>query len=196
MAARRVLPTPEPPPAPRHANTTSQLPIAARTPAKRRQQLATMPHPMSMSLAQHTRSKTKAATKLAAPQASNTRARSRKSLVPKPSAKLWQLTRWVKRIEKDVHQALTVMDKDSGKMFNYRQLMRQPNYKKQWSLISANEFGRLANVIGERTKIPTNTIKFIRKEDVPKDRRTYVTYGQFVYTVRPENAEKIVRDSL
>ena len=82
------------------------------------------------------------------------------------------------------------MDKDSGKMLNYRQLMRHPDYKKQWSLSSANEFGRLANGIGGRTKNPTNTIKFIRKEDVPKDRRKDVTYGQFVCTVRPEKAEK------
>ena len=32
-------------------------------------------------------------------------------------------------------------------------------------------------------------IKFIRKDDVPKDRRKDVTYGQFVCTVRPEKAE-------
>ena len=36
----------------------------------------------------------------------------------------------------------------------------------------------------------TNTIKFIRKEDVPKDRRKDVTYGQFVCTVQPEKAKK------
>ena len=82
------------------------------------------------------------------------------------------------------------MDKDSGKMLNYRQLMRHPDYKKQWSLSSANEFGRLANGIGGRTKNPTNTIKFICKEDVPKDRGKCVTYGQFVCAVRPEKAEK------
>ena len=38
-------------------------------------------------------------------------------------------------------------------------------------------------------KKPTNTIRFIRKNDVPKDRRNDITYGQFVCTVRPKKAE-------
>ena len=189
-AAPRVVPTPGPHPAPRNVTTTAQLPVATRTPTRRRRRITVPIDPLPTAPAQHTRSKTKAAAKAAAPPASNTRSRARKSLVPKPSAKLRRLTRRVKRIENEVHQALAVMDKDSGKMLNYRQLMRHPDYKKQWSLSSANEFGRLANGIGGRTKNPTNTIKFIRKEDVPKDRRKDVTYGQFVCTVRPEKAEK------
>eukprot|EP00956_Cyclotella_meneghiniana_P043788 scaffold287676_cov205-Cyclotella_meneghiniana.AAC.1 len=71
------------------------------------------------------------------------------------------------------------MDKKSGKMLNYRQLLRHPDYKKDWSLSSANEFGRLANGVGGRIKNPTNTIKFVRYEDIPKERRKDVTYGQF-----------------
>ena len=40
----------------------------------------------------------------------------------------------------------------------------------------------------------TNTIQFIRKRDVPSDRRKDVTYGSFVCSVRPEKKEKeIVR---
>jgi hypothetical protein len=81
------------------------------------------------------------------------------------------------------------MDKRSGRMLNYRQLLRHPDYKIDWSLSSANEFGRLANGVGGRIKNPTNTIRFIRREDIPKDRRKDVTYGQFVCTVRPEKAE-------
>jgi hypothetical protein len=53
------------------------------------------------------------------------------------------------------------MDADTGKLLNYRQLMRSTKYKKAWSLSSANEFGRLANGIGGRIKNPTNTIEFI-----------------------------------
>ena len=82
------------------------------------------------------------------------------------------------------------MDKDSGKLLNYRQLMRHPHYCKPWGLSSANEFGRLANGVGGRIKNPTNTIKFIHKHEVPKDRRKDVTYGQFVCSVRPEKAEQ------
>ena len=75
-------------------------------------------------------------------------------------------------------------------MLNYCQLMRHPDYCKQWSLSSANEFGRLANGVGGRIKHPTNTIKFIRKDEVPHKRRKDVTYGQFVCTIQPEKAEK------
>ena len=57
-------------------------------------------------------------------------------------------------------------------------------------LSSANEFGRLANGVGGRIKNPTNTIKFIHKHEVPKDRRKDVTYGQFLCSVHPEKAEK------
>ena len=63
-------------------------------------------------------------------------------------------------------------------MLNYRQLMRHPTYKKDWQLSSANEFGRLANGVGGRIK-GTNTIKFIRMQDVKKGRMKDVTYGIF-----------------
>jgi hypothetical protein len=36
------------------------------------------------------------------------------------------------------------MDKATGKMLNYRQLLRHPEYSADWQLSSANEFGRLA----------------------------------------------------
>jgi hypothetical protein len=53
------------------------------------------------------------------------------------------------------------MDEYTGKLLNYRQLMRSTKYKKAWSLSSANKFGQLVNGIGGRIKNPTNTIKFI-----------------------------------
>ena len=93
-------------------------------------------------------------------------------------------------MENEVHQAMAVMDKQTGKFMNYRQLLNHPEYKKDWNLSSANEFGRLANGIGGRTKNPTNTIKFIRRQDIPEDRRLDVTYGQFVCSVRPKKEEK------
>ena len=68
--------------------------------------------------------------------------------------------------------------------------MRDPKYKKHCSTSSANEFGRLANGVGRRIKKPTNTIKFIRKKDIPIARRKYVNYGSLVYNVCNEKAEK------
>jgi hypothetical protein len=63
------------------------------------------------------------------------------------------------------------MDKDTGKLLNYRQLMNNPKYKKAWSLSAANKFGRLANGIGGRINNTTNTIEFISQHGVPEDCR-------------------------
>ena len=96
----------------------------------------------------------------------------------------------MRRLENEVQQAMAVMDADTGKLLNYKQLMRSPKYKKKWATSSANEFGRLANGIGGRIKKPTNTIKFIKRKDIPRDRRKDVTYGSFVCNVRPEKEEQ------
>jgi hypothetical protein len=81
------------------------------------------------------------------------------------------------------------MDADTGKLLNYRQLMRSTKYKKAWSLSLANKIGQLANGIGGRIKNPTNTIKFIYQHKVPKEQKQDVTYGQFMCTVQPKKAE-------
>ena len=39
----------------------------------------------------------------------------------------------IAQLRNDVHQALAVMDTDTGKLLNYRQLMRNPKYKNNWS---------------------------------------------------------------
>ena len=56
--------------------------------------------------------------------------------------------------------------------------------------IISYEFGRLANGVGNRIMNPTNTIQFIRKHDIPQDRRKDITYGSFVCSVRSEKKEK------
>jgi len=94
-----------------------------------------------------------------------------------------RLSRRITRLENEVHQAMAVMDADTGKLLNYRQLTRNTKYRKAWSLSSANEFGRLANGIDGRIKNPTNTIEFIFQHEVPTERMKEVTYGQFVCTV-------------
>jgi hypothetical protein len=84
---------------------------------------------------------------------------------------------------------MTVMDKDTGKLLNYRQLMISPNYKKTWSLSAAKKIRQLANSIRGRIKNPTNTIQLIFQLEVPVDCRKDVTYGQFVCLVRLKKAE-------
>ena len=82
------------------------------------------------------------------------------------------------------------MDKQTGRLLKYKQLMQNPKYKKNWSTFSANEFGHLANGVKGRIKNTTNTIRFIRRKDIPGYRRKGVTYGSFVCNVRNEKAEK------
>ena len=77
-----------------------------------------------------------------------------------------RLSKCIEQMENEVHKALAVMDAEAGKVLNYRQLMQSPKHKETWSKSVANEFGRLANGVGGRSK-GSNTIKFIWKRDVP-----------------------------
>jgi hypothetical protein len=67
--------------------------------------------------------------------------------------------------------------------------MQDPKHKKNWSKSAANEFGRLAQGVGARVK-GTDTIKSIKKDNVPYERRKDVMYGSFTCYVRPHKEEK------
>eukprot|EP00804_Cyclotella_cryptica_P002928 CCRYP_013287-RA/>CCRYP_013287-RA protein AED:0.38 eAED:0.38 QI:0/0/0/1/1/1/2/0/632 len=86
-----------------------------------------------------------------------------------------------------LHKALAVLDKSTGKLLNYRQLLHHPIHQGNWTISSANEFGCLAQGSGPHPG--TDTIRFIRKTDIPHDRRKDVTYGHFVCAVQPEKAK-------
>ncbi len=100
-----------------------------------------------------------------------------------------RLTCKITQLENEVHQAMAVMDADTGKLLNYCELMQSTKYQDGWSLSSANKFGRLANGVGGCIKNPTNTIQFIHQHEVPKEQMKDVTYDQFLCTVQPEKAE-------
>ena len=87
---------------------------------------------------------------------------------------------------------MAVLDQDTGKMLNHRQSLQHsnPEIRKAWAKSAANEYGRLANGVGGQVK-GTKTIRFIRKRDLPKDRRKDVTYGQLVCTERDKKAERL-----
>jgi hypothetical protein len=67
-------------------------------------------------------------------------------------------------MENEVQQALAVMEKDTGWLLNYQQLICNLKYNKAWNLLAANKFGCLAQGVGNRIK-GTNTIKFIHKHE-------------------------------
>ena len=85
--------------------------------------------------------------------------------------------------------ANAVLDVKTGNMLEYRNLRQHPELKEAWDKSKANEFDRLAQGIGGRIK-GTNTIVFIKEEDIPKERQKDCTYGKFVCDVRPTKAEQ------
>eukprot|EP00804_Cyclotella_cryptica_P027244 CCRYP_014352-RA/>CCRYP_014352-RA protein AED:0.30 eAED:0.30 QI:0/0/0/1/1/1/2/0/568 len=90
-----------------------------------------------------------------------------------------------------VHKALAGLDKSTGKLLNYCQLLRHPVHHGDWTISSTNQFGRLAQGVGGRIR-GTDTIRFIHKADIPHDRHKDITYGSFVCTVRHEKAKPSV----
>ena len=95
-------------------------------------------------------------------------------------------------MENEIHKGLAIMDAETGKVLNYRQLMQSQKHKETWSKLSANKFGRLANGVGGCVK-GTNKIKFIHKRDVLSKRMKDVTYGKFVCVICPEKKKHIER---
>ena len=81
-----------------------------------------------------------------------------------------------------------VFDDESGKLLKYRKLITHPKYREVWMHSSANEFGRLAQGVGSRIQ-GTDTIYFVRKDQVPNDRWKDVTYAKFVCELKPNKAE-------
>jgi hypothetical protein len=79
--------------------------------------------------------------------------------------------------------ANTVLDQDTGQLLKYHQLLKHPHFKDVWNKSAADEFGRLAQGIGERIK-GTDTIGFIHKHEILADRLQEVTYINFVCTVQ------------
>ena len=127
-----------------------------------------------------------------APPSMSTRSRARQSSAPPPSRQpgfvaavmrqqrhqrgMARLTRRITRLDNEVQHTKTVMDTDTGKLLNYRQLMRSTKYRQAWNISSAKEFRRLANGIGGRIKNPTNTIEFIFQHEIPTEQMKDVTY--------------------
>jgi hypothetical protein len=80
-----------------------------------------------------------------------------------------------------------VLDEESGKILEYRQLIKHPKYADTWTTSYANELGRLTQGIRD---IPgTNTMRFIHKKDIPQDRLKDVIFWKIVTNFRPQKTE-------
>ena len=100
-----------------------------------------------------------------------------------------RLAKRIAKIEDKIHEAMAVLNRDTGKLLKYRQLMQDLRYKKELSRLVANAFGCLAQGVGDQIK-KTNTMKFIRKKDVPRNRTRDVTYPSFLCKVRNEKTKQ------
>ena len=90
--------------------------------------------------------------------------------------------------------ANSVIDKETGKKMEYKHLIKHPKFKKDWLKSGANEFYRLFQ--GSKKKMDgtqriegTNTLFWVKKEQVPKNKK--VTYTRVYCDVRPEKEEII-----
>jgi hypothetical protein len=68
---------------------------------------------------------------------------------------------------------------ETGKSLKHQELITKLRYKIKWMRSTANEINRLYN---------TNTIRFIRRSNIPKGRK--VTYGSFVVDIKDHKEEK------
>jgi hypothetical protein len=75
--------------------------------------------------------------------------------------------------------ANAVIGPETGKSLKHQELITKLRYKIKWMRSTANDINRLYN---------TNTIRFIRRLDIPKGRK--VTYGSFVVDIKDHKEEK------
>ena len=84
---------------------------------------------------------------------------------------------------------------EKGELLEYRHLINNPKTKAVWAHSYGNEIGRLAQGMPGRNK-GTNTIFFIRRDQVPRDRIKDTTYGLITCLVRPEKLDEPNRTRL
>ena len=77
----------------------------------------------------------------------------------------------------------------NGKLLEYRHLIANPATRIIWSNLYGNEIGRLAQGM-PGCNIGTNTIVFIPRKAVPRDRAKDVTYGLITVLIRPEKIDE------
>jgi hypothetical protein len=80
----------------------------------------------------------------------------------------------------------SVINEDTGSSLEYRHLINDASTFTIWSEATANEFGKLAQGVGNCIE-GSNTIVFIPCQSVPKGK--IVTYGRFVVDISPNKSE-------
>ncbi len=84
---------------------------------------------------------------------------------------------------------------EGRELLKYRQLIANPKTQTKWTHSYGNKIGRLAQGIPGRN-ISTNTIIFIKKDQVPKARAKDLTYGLITCLIQPQKIDKPNRTRL
>ncbi len=84
---------------------------------------------------------------------------------------------------------------ENGKLLEYRHLIANPKTRATWTHSYGNEHGRLTQGMPGRTT-GTDTIFFIPRHMVPKERVRDITYGLITCLIRPEKIEEPNRTRL
>ena len=89
--------------------------------------------------------------------------------------------------------ALPVLDKETGKILEYRQLRKDPRCAPIWNTSYTNELGQLCQVVGEGTKGPrkqrlegTDMFRVMNYKDILKHKIKDVYHTMVVFEYRPQ----------
>lgn len=82
-----------------------------------------------------------------------------------------------------------IFDAKTNTLLKCRKLITHPDYQAVWNKSSANEFGHLAQGVGDQIK-GTDIMFFVRKTKIPLDRRKDIIYGKFVCKLKQNKAEQ------
>jgi hypothetical protein len=85
-----------------------------------------------------------------------------------------------------IHQANAVTEQETGKLLEYRHLIKGPD-REIWKKAFANDLGRLAQGVGKRMTHGTNTVFFVHPSTIPRHKK--VTYEKLVADLRPLKEE-------
>jgi len=84
---------------------------------------------------------------------------------------------------------------EGGELLEYKQLIANPKTQETWTHSYGNEIGQLAQGM-PGCSTGTNTIVFIRKNQVPKEQAKDVTNGLITTLIRPEKNDEPNRTRL
>jgi hypothetical protein len=93
------------------------------------------------------------------------------------------------RQQEQCERAQLIRDDNTGEYLKYEKLTQSPKYSAIWNKSAANEFGRLAQGLPDGRVARTNTIFFIHRDLVPKDRLKDMTYASFSCDIKPNKTE-------